>query len=1337
MAVLAISVLGAVAGKAIGIGASLGWAIGSFVSNWLFAKGSKVEGPRLTDLTVQSAAEGAPIPIIYGSMRVAGQMIWTSGIQETKTKTKKGGKGMGGKSTTVTYSYKSNFAIAFCERTPTEGAIAGFRKIWADGKLIYNSSSSVSAATLYASNKATGVMQFYLGSYSQSADPTIQAAIGAADTPAYRGVAYIVFKDFQLADYGNRIPNITVEVVTAGTGTFPRKISSFSPTINTRKAEIRDGLVLWSFTNTVDSDLVPTDPQFPMYHKVSKLTLDGVNLGSETYRVASNNGAFTNLSNIGGISGRADYACLDDPSSADLGIYYRGDHRVNLPVIRNPAGTSGAGLVSERAIYWNSYTYFNQQGENSLSHYNAGIICRWTGPDNGSPAKSGSAFFWQEGVHKSTGDHAPTYKFSLGGDGKVYATFPDSGPATRHVYVFAEQSMAAIESYDWPATEIISTDNPALIVDGNRMMVTASDGVGGWTVKCFDITRGNPGTLTKVGVNLSGGTLSIASDMYPIGGGLALRDNGVYSMYPPLDPSAVTVQTVVDAICERCGITAGMRNTAALTQTLDGYVIGRHVSGRAAIEPLMAAYFFDAVESDATIKFVNRGGSSVATFTENDLGFGSDANALMRGTRMLEFELPIQVNISYHDKDNDYQPGSQTSRRLTSPTKHVVDIELPLALSSLKAAQISEVLMLNGWEERMQYEFQATRKHAHIEPTDVVTLPNGALVRVVSSEYVDNGIVKFEALVDASAHYSPVAVGNDAGLVAPQEVPIGGHTELITLDFAPFDVQENRSGMYIATVGFYSGWRGAEILTSNDQGTTYESIAATTKVAIIGRTTTVLQAAANVHQFDPHATVTVTLNDTTNTLSSITDDQVLAGGNLCAIKNKFGNWEILQFGVAILVSTGTYTLTRFMRGRFGTEAHATDHLIDGAFLMINEDTIGFIDLPKADINIERHIKASTFGETYLDAPGQTFTNTGNSQRPLAPLHAAGNANLTTGLWEFKWVRRARLDFWWSDFVDMALDEDTEEYLVQILDSNNVVLREITTTTQSATYTSAEQTIDFGKPQGSLSWQVCQRSAQVGNGHFAKVNSSAPAFGPWSGLVKAYFPELFVYTWTSPTVINDESIYNNDTGTFVGTKTVNLSPSPIVSDAGNRYVNFNTGRAVITDAAQYKAVYRMTVGIWVKTSSATSQCFIAKGSNSGTSSAFYLAAFDNGTDVYFSVQNANGDSINAIQAGGAGGFNNGQWKFLVGVADQVLDSGVAEIETRLYINGVLEDTGNYGAAVQANQEKIITSDTFSMSIGAFSGGTNPVVGDIGPAFFLKDVALTDAQILALYNAAIAA
>jgi len=219
MAVLAIAAVGAVAGGAVGasfgavaLGASIGWAVGSFVGQLAFGPDPPTtQGPRLTDLSVQSSAEGVGIPIVFGRPRIAGNVIWARPIQETRHEEKVGGKGMGGGGTQVSYTYSVSFAIGLCE-----GPIIGVRKIWADSKLIYDVSASADAGTLQVSQELAKATRVYTGSESQTADPSIQSFEGAANTPAYRGLAYLMFEDLQLADFANHMPNITCEVLSAG-----------------------------------------------------------------------------------------------------------------------------------------------------------------------------------------------------------------------------------------------------------------------------------------------------------------------------------------------------------------------------------------------------------------------------------------------------------------------------------------------------------------------------------------------------------------------------------------------------------------------------------------------------------------------------------------------------------------------------------------------------------------------------------------------------------------------------------------------------------------------------------------------------------------------------------------------------------------------------------------------------------------------------------------------------------------------------------------------------------------------------------------------------------------
>jgi hypothetical protein len=208
MAALVLSTAGAAAGNAVfgPAGAIAGRLIGALAGNAidqvLFASHTSrsVEGPRLAALDVMAATVGAPIPRVYGRARLSGQVIWATHLEEVvntaseTTRANGGGKGMGGSTVTTTnttYSYFANLAIGLCE-----GSIGAVLRVWADGKPL----------------DLTGItMRSYRGDETQTPDPLIVAKEG--DAPAYRGLAYAVFERLPLANFGNRIPQLSFEVV--------------------------------------------------------------------------------------------------------------------------------------------------------------------------------------------------------------------------------------------------------------------------------------------------------------------------------------------------------------------------------------------------------------------------------------------------------------------------------------------------------------------------------------------------------------------------------------------------------------------------------------------------------------------------------------------------------------------------------------------------------------------------------------------------------------------------------------------------------------------------------------------------------------------------------------------------------------------------------------------------------------------------------------------------------------------------------------------------------------------------------------------------------------------
>nr|WP_321361343.1 glycoside hydrolase/phage tail family protein [uncultured Hyphomonas sp.] len=91
----------------------------------------------------------------------------------------------------TTYDYTVSIAVAL-----GEGPVLAVQRAWANGAPF-----DLSRVT----------HRLYRGDEAQLPDPLIEMIEGAA--PAYRGTAYIVFEDLPLDDFGNRVPQLSFEIV--------------------------------------------------------------------------------------------------------------------------------------------------------------------------------------------------------------------------------------------------------------------------------------------------------------------------------------------------------------------------------------------------------------------------------------------------------------------------------------------------------------------------------------------------------------------------------------------------------------------------------------------------------------------------------------------------------------------------------------------------------------------------------------------------------------------------------------------------------------------------------------------------------------------------------------------------------------------------------------------------------------------------------------------------------------------------------------------------------------------------------------------------------------------
>jgi len=193
MATLVLTAIGTAIGGPVGgaIGALAGQAADAFIFR---PKGR--EGPRLTDLQVQTSRYGDRIPHIFGRVRVAGTVIWSTDLQEA-TSSAGGGKGQ---PSITSYRYSASFAVALSARR-----ISGIGRIWADGNLLRGSAGDFKTPL--------GAFRLHDGASGQVVDPLIAAAVGLDQAPGFGGIAYALFEELQLADFGNRIPSLTFEII--------------------------------------------------------------------------------------------------------------------------------------------------------------------------------------------------------------------------------------------------------------------------------------------------------------------------------------------------------------------------------------------------------------------------------------------------------------------------------------------------------------------------------------------------------------------------------------------------------------------------------------------------------------------------------------------------------------------------------------------------------------------------------------------------------------------------------------------------------------------------------------------------------------------------------------------------------------------------------------------------------------------------------------------------------------------------------------------------------------------------------------------------------------------
>ena len=1058
-----------VVGTAIGfsLGATLGGAIGGFIDS---PKQPEIVGPRLTDLSVQTSTYGSFIPRCYGVIAVFGNIFWIQNnqITEVSKKVSQGGKGIGGGgATTKTYSYYGTFALGLCE-----GPIDGIRRIWIDNKLFYDSAATTFEEIVAAQEQAQ-YFSLYLGTDTQEADPIMQAALGAANVSAYRGLAYIVFYNLPLKDYGNSLQSAQIKVEIVNSATF--------------------------------SDL--------------EIVADSIPYNSDWYA------DFVSIGNQQDSSGYSNYIVKSQTSPFKLYWLRKVGDAISqtelvstalniLPVASVLTTMNYAyGATGLRYLYWGNGGTIYKYDSTVTNTYSAiaekdEVIFSLTSTAS-VPTLAQLPF---ESGGPNVGDGIQVEKLSsitIGlsifallaiHDGLAVVCSRTAGANDPiSVEVYSGTPLALVDSYTVALTGTypINGQNSACVISGDNLYILSNLLIGSSTLLIVDLINKVLLATHILSPILPTSTTPLLANMGVVGNVVWWgqrkqlgAENTLFHTYAwALDIMAgdtIPLSEIVHDECLKSNFLGSSDiDVTELTDIVRGYRVSELAAIRGGIDPLRTAWPFDAIQSGYQIYFKRRGSASVATIDSSLLdarAAGSQDGIVISQSREMDSILPRKVLITYFDVVREYDINEQYVERINTDAVHESIIDLPIVLNADEAAQKAEVLMYLYWMERNDLLFKLPPTYSQLEPGDIITITGDNAdyeARLTGIDYTADGRLECKAKYNKAVIYTAVAEGEE-GQSTGVTLTLSGPSTYELLDIPLIQDVYDKPGFPIAMTGYLSGWPGGVIYRSTDEGQSWTDVQGfESPGSTIGYATNSLSTHGGT-VLDKSSRLTVVLYQ--GSISSVTEQQMFQGQNWFAY-GRDGSYEIIACQNADLQSDDSYILSDFLRGQMGTEWATGLHAANDKIIHLNSDELAFLTVDSGDIGVSYLYRGITLGKAIDSDIDRAFSYDAVNLECLSPCHATGSRHPTSNAWTITWVRRSRYAGW-RNLVDTPLGEDSESYEIDIYSNSSftTIKRTLTSTSETVQYTSAQQVTDFGSNQSTIYVKIYQLSALVGRGY---------------------------------------------------------------------------------------------------------------------------------------------------------------------------------------------------------------------------------------------------------------
>jgi hypothetical protein len=245
---------------------------------------------------------------------------------------------------------------------------------------------------------------------------------------------------------------------------------------------------------------------------------------------------------------------------------------------------------------------------------------------------------------------------------------------------------------------------------------------------------------------------------------------------------------------------------------------------------------------------------------------------------------------------------------------------------------------------------------------------------------------------------------------------------------------------------------------------------------------------------NPFATDTVNtidlfMNVGADQLQSVTELEMLNGANAAAVLKVDGTIEVIQYQNVTQNADGSFTLDTLLRGRRGTDAMTNDHTIAEPVVLLTGATGDLFRLLLSEISTPILYKGVGSGQIFEEGENLSLTSEHRALKPYAPVNVVATLDVSDNI-DFVWDRRTRVGGDLQDLIgEVPLNEDTEEYEIDILDGpGGTIVRTVTgLTTAEYEYTNANIISDLGSVPATIDVRIYQISAQIGRGFTREVS----------------------------------------------------------------------------------------------------------------------------------------------------------------------------------------------------------------------------------------------------------